>query len=119
MSVVSFRHSDAGTDEAVWRDHAGTAQLVHFADLGVLRRVVVVAPHPDDESLGAGGVVASWSAAGVEVTVVSCSDGDAAGAAGDLAARRELGRTRRSELDEALHVLSTGTPVRSVRLGLP
>jgi len=119
MSVVSFRHSDAGTDEAVWRDHAGTAQLVHFADLGDLRRVVVVAPHPDDESLGAGGVVASWSAAGVEVTVVSCSDGDAAGDPGDPAARRELGRTRAGELDEALHALSSGTPVRSVRLGLP
>lgn len=37
------------------------------------RRVLVVAPHPDDETLGAGGTMAKWAAAGHEVTVLTVS----------------------------------------------
>jgi LmbE family N-acetylglucosaminyl deacetylase len=37
------------------------------------RRVLVVAPHPDDESLGCGGTIAKWSALGHEVSVLVVS----------------------------------------------
>jgi N-acetylglucosamine malate deacetylase 1 len=35
------------------------------------KRILVVAPHPDDETLGAGGSMAKWAAAGNEVTVLT------------------------------------------------
>jgi LmbE family N-acetylglucosaminyl deacetylase len=37
----------------------------------VSKRVLVVAPHPDDETLGAGGTIAKYAAAGNEVTVLT------------------------------------------------
>ena len=33
------------------------------------KRVMVVAPHPDDETLGVGGTIAKYSAQGAEVFV--------------------------------------------------
>lgn len=37
------------------------------------RRMVVIAPHPDDETLGAGGTIARFAAEGVEVSVLVVS----------------------------------------------
>ncbi|GGF69899.1 hypothetical protein GCM10007301_32040 [Azorhizobium oxalatiphilum] len=45
-----------------------------FADLGI-RRLLVVAPHPDDESLGCGGLIAAACAVGFPVTIMVVSDG--------------------------------------------
>jgi LmbE family N-acetylglucosaminyl deacetylase len=64
--------------------------------------LLVVAPHPDDEVLGAGGLMRAWAARGAKVNVLSVSDGEAAG----------------SELNEALRKLSP-THVSVTRLGLP
>lgn len=38
--------------------------------------MVVVVPHPDDETLAAGGLIASQRAKGVDVTVVAVTDGE-------------------------------------------
>ena len=35
------------------------------------KRILVVAPHPDDETLGAGGTIAKYAAAGNAVTVLT------------------------------------------------
>ena len=40
-----------------------------------IERAMVVAAHPDDPEFGAGGTVAAWSDAGVEVTYVIVTDG--------------------------------------------
>ncbi|WP_440222800.1 PIG-L deacetylase family protein [Dokdonella sp. MW10] len=45
--------------------------------LGRAERVVVVAPHPDDEVLGCGGLLAYASAAGLPIMIVSVTDGEA------------------------------------------
>jgi LmbE family N-acetylglucosaminyl deacetylase len=38
--------------------------------------LIVIAPHPDDETLGAGGLIASHRALGLPVTVVAVTDGE-------------------------------------------
>jgi len=75
--------------------------------------LLVVAPHPDDEILGAGGLIRTWAVRGAEVNVLSVSDGEAA-----EPSRHGLGTIRREELTEALRKLCP-THVSVTRLGLP
>lgn len=77
--------------------------------------VLVVVPHPDDEVLGTGGLIAHQRALGIDVTVVAVTDGEAAYGPDlgfDLAARR------RGEQLDALAELGVA-PDAVVRLGLP
>src|SRR6185436_3329801 len=39
-------------------------------------RLLVIAPHPDDESIGAGGLLLRAKEAGAEVRVIFCTSGD-------------------------------------------
>ena len=69
--------------------------------LPAAQRIAVLAPHPDDESLGCGGLVALASRGGVEVTVVFATDGEdmlIAESGGDLATRRREQGTRACEV---------------------
>jgi LmbE family N-acetylglucosaminyl deacetylase/GT2 family glycosyltransferase len=66
-------------------------------------RVVVVAPHPDDEVIGCGGAIAMHAERGDAVTVVLVTDG--AGAARDAAERETIRETRKAESRRALEVL--------------
>ncbi len=47
--------------------------------LGDVARVLVVTAHPDDVDFGAGGTVAAWTQAGVDVSYCICTSGDAGG----------------------------------------
>lgn len=77
--MVTFSHADAGTDEAAWAgcglDTIGELPL-DPAELARTGFVVLVA-HPDDESLGAGGLLARLVPAGAHVEVLLCSAGEA------------------------------------------
>lgn len=44
-----------------------------------VERALVVVAHPDDLDFGAGGTIAAWTAAGIEVSYCICTDGDAGG----------------------------------------
>lgn len=80
--------------------------------------MVVVAAHPDDETLGAGGALRALHGAGAEVTLVVATDGEAAYPTLDAAARRDLACGRRAELGTALQAQGlAGVPVHW--LGLP
>lgn len=77
-------------------------------------RLAVVAPHPDDESIGAGGLIALWAQAGRQAEVVVVTDGaaghpalrEAGLAPADRAAlASETTARRRAECDAALAVL--------------
>ena len=59
-------------------------------------RILVVTAHPDDVDFGVAGSVATWSAAGIEVTYCIVTDGDAGGSDVDLP-RDEMARIRRAE----------------------
>lgn len=78
--------------------------------------MVVVAPHPDDEILSVGGLLAEQSARGVDLTVIAVTDGEHAyPQSNDSAA---LGRLRCNEQTAALE--RVGVPREKVsRLRLP
>lgn len=78
------------------------------------RRTVVLAPHPDDEVLGAAGIIAVQSVAAARIDVIAVTNGEAAYADVDPMTLAEL---RRQEQGAALDALAE--PVPSVhRLGL-
>lgn len=84
-----------------------------LADHDVERALVIVA-HPDDADFWAGGTVARWSAAGIAVTYLVLTDGDAGGFDPAIS-REEIPRIRRTEQEAAARVLG----VRDIRfLGL-
>jgi len=68
-----------GTAENVWAlSRLRESPLVEVRDLvGGARRAVVVAPHPDDEVLGTGGLLAEFAAASLPTLVVAVTDGEA------------------------------------------
>lgn len=67
-------------------------------------RVLVITAHPDDVDFGAGGTVAGWTAAGVEVAYCIVTDGDAGGSDASIT-RAEMGLIRREEQRKAAAVL--------------
>jgi LmbE family N-acetylglucosaminyl deacetylase len=74
-------------------------------------RLVVVSPHPDDETLGAGGAMAS-EARHHPVLVISVTDGEAASVDDDL------GGIRRRELRAALDQLAPRSTIAIQRLAI-
>jgi len=78
--------------------------------------LVLVAPHPDDETLGFGATAAALRARGVNVQVVCASDGGGAYPGLSRMERIWLERDRRAESCRAAAVLGLGEPIF---LGLP
>ncbi len=107
----------AVTPESAWQEWLLAASAEPFPDQH-FRKVVVVAAHPDDETLGASGLVQHLHERGNPVSVVIATDGEAAFPDAGPEERAELGRRRRRELYESLH--SQGLGAVAVRwLGLP
>ncbi|MBW3576601.1 MAG: PIG-L family deacetylase [Actinobacteria bacterium] len=71
-------------------------------------RVLVVAPHPDDETLLCGGTVSALADRGADVRVVVATDGTASRVP---LAPGELARRRREETRQACATLGVGDPV--------
>ena len=79
------------------------------------RRTIVVVPHPDDETLLTGGLIARQTGGGVPVVIVAVTDGEAAYPSWPAPG---LGRLRCTEQDKALHMLDVPGG-STVRLRLP
>ena len=102
-------------------DDSGKHQLLGKMGRGAppwsppLRPLLIVAPHPDDETLGAGGLLSAWAGRGLPVTVLSVSDGETA-----CPEVPELAEIRHAELTRALRALGFEPDQADViRLGLP
>ncbi|OBA80323.1 LmbE family protein [Mycobacterium sp. 1164966.3] len=107
--------SSPGTSARQWRD-AHHELLLPQLDLAGCPALVLVAPHPDDETLGMGAMAAQLAASGVKVLVVSVSDGGAARPGTTPLQRMGLESTRRNELHSATAILGVNSVVS---LGLP
>jgi len=114
---VSFTHVSPGTPAIVWQRHPewGTAEPIR---LDGVSRLVVLAAHPDDESLGAGGLVASAVKQGIAVEIVSATDGEGSHPDSPTLTQEGLGAVRAEEARAAAGILGA-TAEQVHQLGLP
>lgn len=86
---------------------AALAPCVPVADLmGRRRDLVVVAPHPDDETLGAGCLLHDAAALGMRCRVVCVTDGSASHPGSRAWTSARIARARHAELDAAVAALA-------------
>jgi LmbE family N-acetylglucosaminyl deacetylase len=115
LSPVNPDLTGAGTADAMWLAWPLLSELPRWSPVpGSSGRVVVVAPHPDDEILGAGGTVARLVAAGAQHVAIAVTDGEASHPGRTV----QLRKTRPGESEAAACVLGTN-PTVIHRLGLP
>jgi LmbE family N-acetylglucosaminyl deacetylase len=99
-----------GTPTQEWLDALANAPEL---DMTACREILVVAAHPDDETLGFGAALATLAGLGARVQVVAVSDGGASHPGRD---RGGLESIRRAELHDAMRVLGLPAPIC---LGMP
>jgi LmbE family N-acetylglucosaminyl deacetylase len=104
-----------GTPAPLWLAAFGDRPLPTL-DVTHCPQLIVVAPHPDDETLGLGTLIAQLAASGIPVQVISVSDGGAAHPGDSPSDRLRMETTRRYEMRRATGFLRTPPPTS---LGLP
>ena len=112
MDAVTVTESSIG-----YLDGLRRLPLVSPAALLAGRHLVVVAPHPDDESLGLGGLLAAAASEAAGTTVVFLTDGEASHVGSATYPPQRLAQVRRREAIDALGAL--GIPASAAHfLGL-
>ena len=108
--MVSFTHSDAGTSEAAWAgSRAAELPELPLDDAGLAGRTFIfLAAHPDDESLGAGGLLARLHAVGATVRVLLCTAGEGSHPGSPTTTPEQLAAIRLQEFGDALDRLFGG-----------
>ncbi len=111
----TFSHLDPGTPAEAWQPLLRDAP---FLDLPPPNsRVVVVVAHPDDETLGAGGMIAQAAARGVGIVVVFATDGEGSHPRSPTHSPQRLAAIRRDESGRAVRALAPDAVIH--HLGLP
>ena len=103
-----FSHRDEGTPEAVWTQAAQWEQVPELPTLrrGETERLVVVSAHPDDESLGAGGLIALADSLEIPVHVVLLTAGEGSHPDSPTHSRERLAPIRLAEFERAMAELA-------------
>ncbi len=104
-----------GTPERAWRPFVDALRLPALSLAETPDRAVVVAPHPDDEILGVGGLLAMLAAAGTRVDVLAVTDGEASHPGGSVGPER-LAVLREPETARALAALGVNATTQRLRL---
>ena len=107
--MVTFTHDDPGTPEHRWsEDWRSDARLSVEAlfDGRMPERVIVIAAHPDDETLGAAGLVRRLARAGVATDLVVATNGEASHPNSPTHTAAQLADLRRTELEQAVELLA-------------
>jgi LmbE family N-acetylglucosaminyl deacetylase len=115
--TAGFDHAAAGTPRATWTDNDAWRRVPVWTPPGGPASLLVVAAHPDDESLGAAGAITRLAASGWRVEVVVATDGEGSHPDSPTLGPDALAARRRGEADAAMRLLGPG--VRVHHLGLP
>ncbi|RWR30649.1 PIG-L family deacetylase [Sinirhodobacter populi] len=99
--------------------HAGRAPLVAADEIAGGDNVLLLAPHPDDETLGCGQLIAALTRMGVTVQVIVVTDGGASHPRSRLWPRERLAALRAAEVREAVALIGGGQAPPPVLLGYP
>ncbi len=116
--MVTFSHTDAGTAESEW-EASGLAVLPELPlDAGELAAMtfIVLAAHPDDETLGAGGFLSRLHAAGAAVDVLLCTAGEASHPESRTTTPEQLAAVRLGEFGAAVSGLVPAASWRFLHL---
>jgi LmbE family N-acetylglucosaminyl deacetylase len=105
-----------GTAERAWASCERMRSLPAL-DWGVVGKVVVLAPHPDDETLGVGGTLSSLVGRAERIAIISLTDGERSHPSSPTHSAEQLASARASERALALAALGLGR-ASAFRLGL-
>ncbi len=117
MSTPSFRHDESGTSADAWSDSLAARSPAELGLPDAPGLLVVAGAHPDDETLGAGGLIHVAHRAGWEVEVVSATAGERSHPASASHPVHAMAARRRDELAAAVARLAPSAHVTC--LGLP
>jgi LmbE family N-acetylglucosaminyl deacetylase len=96
--TTAFRHDSGGVDEQLWADHP---RVSGAPGLELPARLLIIAAHPDDEALGAAGLISAATAAGIGVHIVIATDGEASHPGSTTHSPADLALIRRAEATAA------------------
>jgi LmbE family N-acetylglucosaminyl deacetylase len=114
--MVIFDSAATGTSAADWRERRDSTDIPEL-DLSTISGLCVVAAHPDDESLGAGGLLAECARLGVPLQVVVVTDGAASHPQSSTTDAQRIADLRRRELFLAIAELAPRCEITT--LGFP
>ncbi|KQT50972.1 hypothetical protein ASG43_06915 [Aureimonas sp. Leaf454] len=101
-----------------WRERVAASPIVSVETAIGPGGLVVIAPHPDDECLGASALIAGAVRLGRPVGLVALTDGEASHRSSDTWPARRLAALRVTEQAAAMQALGAGG-AEVLRLGLP
>ena len=110
-----------GTPDSAWQAWLASGQIALGSMASFLNpnvRLVVIAPHPDDEVLACGGLMAMHLAQAGDICVIAVTDGEASHVASPLRHGHSLAATRCAERLAGLHQLGLKDSAVT-RLALP
>lgn len=114
--MVTFDATLPGTSIDQWRTALDNREFVEVQLDGV-EELVVVSAHPDDETLAAGGLIATAAGRGIPVHVIIVTDGSASHPGSPTHSAADLAHRRAREAFEAISIVA---PTASLSLlGFP
>ncbi|MGB3829487.1 MAG: bifunctional PIG-L family deacetylase/class I SAM-dependent methyltransferase [Ornithinimicrobium sp.] len=118
--TTRFSHLQEGTSEALWWSAPQwdtVPVLDRAATAASFSKVIVASAHPDDETLGIGGLVTDLAELGVPISVLVATAGERSQHGLGDRARERLATLRRREVERAVSGLAP--QARLAHLGLP
>ncbi len=112
----AFHHADAGTPEQAWKQVLSAGVRPHLRLDGV-ERLVILAAHPDDETLMAAGLIAEAHLRGIHVNVIVATDGEGSHPRSPTHQPTDLIALRRSEVVAAVAALAPTASLHLLGLG--